>query len=248
MGRKFPPGTLCIYCGVANATTIDHVPPKCPFAKGNRGRLVRVPSCTDCNNGFSRDDEFFRHVLHLRKDVFDLPEAREARDSTLRALGRKDHRGLRQTTARNTSIAPKWNGSIYSGISQYLTYDSNRLSRVASRAVYGLWWEAFQERLPDDYLCFAMETTVWEKGGSSPENYIVDVATARVRTYLDDQQVCFVATEQNLEDPFTTRWFLGFYGKAFFSGFTLPKVGIDKEVLGFIQGLDCRRNHDDEAS
>lgn len=49
MARKFPPGTLCVYCAEAPATTTDHVPPKGFFAKGHRSDLIRVPACRTCN-------------------------------------------------------------------------------------------------------------------------------------------------------------------------------------------------------
>ena len=240
MGRKFPPGTLCVYCAEEKATTIDHVPPRCLFAKENRQKLVRVPSCKGCNNRFSSDDEFFRHVLPLRKDVFDLPEAQESRDAMLRALDREDHRGLRQATARQSLLAEKWYGGFYLGLQRYFTYSTWRTNRVASRVIYGLWWEAFQQRLPNDYLCFALEANIFQNAGVPEEHYLVDIPSARVRTFLDRDRVCFIAAEQNSHDPFTTRWFLGFYGKLFFAGFTLPKTGIKEEVLSYLGKLDYR--------
>lgn len=231
---------MCVYCAEEKATTIDHVPPKGLFAKGNRQHLVRVPSCKGCNSGFSRDDEYFRQTLHLRKDVFHLPEAQEARDSTLRALGREDHRGLRAATVRNTSFGEKWYGGVYLGVAQYLTYSAKRTGKVASRIVYALWSEGFGHRLPPEYLCFAFETVVWEQAGAPPEHYLVDLPSAHVTMFLDEKRVCFVAVEQNAYDPYTTRWFIGFYGKVFFAGFTVPKAGINEDVLDYIREVDWR--------
>jgi hypothetical protein len=49
---------VCIYCGKA-ASTRDHVPPKSFLEKPYPDNLKTVPSCKDCNNGFSKDEEYF---------------------------------------------------------------------------------------------------------------------------------------------------------------------------------------------
>jgi hypothetical protein len=55
---------LCSYCG-APATTKDHVVARClleePFH--NTINLPTVPSCKDCNNRYSRDEEYLLAIL-----------------------------------------------------------------------------------------------------------------------------------------------------------------------------------------
>lgn len=53
----------CIYCGCKEATTRDHIPPRCFFPEPRPSNLITVPSCAGCNDGFSRDDEIVRDIL-----------------------------------------------------------------------------------------------------------------------------------------------------------------------------------------
>ena len=43
----------CVYCLEREATTKDHVPPKCFFPPDDRPNLITVPSCLECNQKFS---------------------------------------------------------------------------------------------------------------------------------------------------------------------------------------------------
>ena len=45
------------------ATTRDHVPPRCLLEKPFPPGLLTVPSCHDCNNGFSLDEQYLQIVL-----------------------------------------------------------------------------------------------------------------------------------------------------------------------------------------
>jgi hypothetical protein len=63
------------------ATSVEHVPAKCFFPKGQRQNLITVPSCPRHNNETSKDDEYVRGIIvtargtnklaidHWRRDV-----------------------------------------------------------------------------------------------------------------------------------------------------------------------------------
>ncbi len=53
----------CVYCGAEAGNTKDHVPPKCLLRKPYPANLLTVPSCADCNSGFSKDEEYFRLII-----------------------------------------------------------------------------------------------------------------------------------------------------------------------------------------
>lgn len=53
---------ICIYCG-ANATTRDHVPPRLLLGRPFPRNLSPVPSCLNCNQGASRDEEYFLALI-----------------------------------------------------------------------------------------------------------------------------------------------------------------------------------------
>lgn len=58
---KYP----CAICGVREATTRDHIPPKAIFVRPLPTTLVTVPACALCNNGASGHDEHFRVYLGM---------------------------------------------------------------------------------------------------------------------------------------------------------------------------------------
>lgn len=45
------------------ATSVEHVPAKCFFPKGQRNNLITVPSCVRHNNETSKDDEYVRGII-----------------------------------------------------------------------------------------------------------------------------------------------------------------------------------------
>lgn len=65
--------TQCVYCVNANAETWDHVPPKGIFAADNRDDLIRVPACFNCNNSFSKDDEWLIQLVATNAEFQKFP-------------------------------------------------------------------------------------------------------------------------------------------------------------------------------
>lgn len=50
----------CYLCGGKDRITREHVPAKGLFPKPRPSNLQTVPCCYDCNNKYSKDDEYFR--------------------------------------------------------------------------------------------------------------------------------------------------------------------------------------------
>jgi hypothetical protein len=50
----------CYLCGATENLTRDHIPPKGLFPKPRPANLYTVPCCYACNNGASKEDEYFR--------------------------------------------------------------------------------------------------------------------------------------------------------------------------------------------
>ncbi len=55
-------GKICIYCG-KQATTRDHVPPRSFLERPFPANLATVPSCEQCNNSHSGDEQYFLVLL-----------------------------------------------------------------------------------------------------------------------------------------------------------------------------------------
>ena len=52
----------CSYC-LREATTKDHVVPRCLLEKPYPPNLLTIPSCCECNTGFKQDEEYFLAVM-----------------------------------------------------------------------------------------------------------------------------------------------------------------------------------------
>src|SRR5258708_2493605 len=80
----------CAYCGEWRELTRDHVPSRSLFSKPRPSDLITVPSCFSCNNGVSKDDEYFNIVMKIGIDRNRFP--RENADSleTINCLARPE--------------------------------------------------------------------------------------------------------------------------------------------------------------
>src|SRR4051812_17444163 len=56
---------FCYLCRERVATTWDHVPPQNLFPKNAQFKGFKLPACKPCNEGLSKDDEYFRDVLTI---------------------------------------------------------------------------------------------------------------------------------------------------------------------------------------
>lgn len=80
-----PTNKLCSYCGERLATDSEHVFPRnlYPASKsGSRVQRLRIPSCNECNGGWSDDEVHFRNVLALAGEPNDA--RRELWETTIR--------------------------------------------------------------------------------------------------------------------------------------------------------------------
>jgi hypothetical protein len=68
----------CAFCG-GTPSTIDHVPSKTLLTKPYPANLPTVPACIDCNQGFSKDEQYLAClldcVIHGSTHSVDLPES-----------------------------------------------------------------------------------------------------------------------------------------------------------------------------
>lgn len=80
----------CVYCGKQGPVTRDHVPPKGIFAKP-RPDLITVPSCKDCNQDASKDDQYFRDTFLLREDIEHHPDIQKILPSIKKSFSREQN-------------------------------------------------------------------------------------------------------------------------------------------------------------
>jgi hypothetical protein len=133
----------CIYCGKEAALTRDHIPPKGLFPEPRPHDLIAVDCCFECNNLASKDDEYFRLTISLRHDVCKAQSGSVA-ESAIKALGRPQQRWFTKaflSTVRKVNVYSE--GGIYLWDSGTYNVDLNRLNKVATRVVQGLYYHHF---------------------------------------------------------------------------------------------------------
>lgn len=117
---------LCIYCGTNAGSTGDHVPPRSLIRKPYPTNLWTVPCCTDCNLGFSRDEEYFR--LMIIGMYCHTPESEELFDGP-----------ISRSMDRNARIEELMFGSLRPARGEViLDLDHPRIFRVAEKIARGL--------------------------------------------------------------------------------------------------------------
>jgi hypothetical protein len=130
---------VCVYCGQSvNQITADHIPPKNLFPNPKPSNLVTVPCCLRCNQQAAKDDEYFRTIMTMHGDVAKHPEAVRVLPTVQRGLRKQG--GFRKaflTALRKAEICIP--GGLYLGNTTVLSVDFERLERVASRIIQGLF-------------------------------------------------------------------------------------------------------------
>ena len=93
--RQRWPATICVHCGeeIKRAKrTQEHVPSKCLLVEPYPPELITVAACRECNEGFSRDEEY---VSALLTAVLARSSDRERQKTPKAARMFERHRGLR---------------------------------------------------------------------------------------------------------------------------------------------------------
>jgi hypothetical protein len=140
------PSTVCAICGVAPATTRDHVPPKGIFTEPRPSDLITVPSCEACNAGGSRYDEIFRVYLSLHVGTETSATQRLLTNGARRTVAK--NRRLRRQILK--SLEPTYlttRGGIIVGKGYRCKWDSEAHDKVVERITRGLYFHHFGEVL-----------------------------------------------------------------------------------------------------
>jgi len=186
-----------------------------------------VPSCSGCNPGAGRDDEYFRRMLAFRDTVGDHPVVREHIIPTeLRSLQRPQARyftrafledSRRVRVCSRAGLDLNWEEA----------YDVNlvRISQVAARVVSGLYVYERGHRVPDGYVVRALgiDSLQWdhETWDSYATVALAPMAANGVRSRggtVFQYWVSFAG-----ESPVSS-WLLRFYDAVSFIGFVLPSA------------------------
>jgi hypothetical protein len=123
----------CVYCG-ADATTKDHVVPRCFLEKPFPPNLLTVPSCRKCNLGYSKDEEYFLAVMAQTGSVPSLRK-RVQKGGVVERMLERSH-GLNKHFTDSTRIAERGNVLI--------SPDLVRIANVTRKVAFGLYWHQYK--------------------------------------------------------------------------------------------------------
>src|SRR5258708_5405206 len=123
----------CVYCG-GEATTKDHVIPRCFLEKPFPPNLPTVPSCRKCNQGYSKDEEYFLAVMAQTGFVPSL-EQKVAKGGVLdRMLGRSAGLDKHFTDFM----------TVIEGGGILIVPDEIRIANVTRKVAVGLYWHRYK--------------------------------------------------------------------------------------------------------
>jgi hypothetical protein len=163
-------------------------------------------------------------VVVMREDAGGHREAQRVWRTVFRSLQRPEAVGLKLSLLRSMHpVSLRSPSGLYLGNKSGYTVDLDRLDRVATRIVKGLFYHERGYRLPDTHRASARVDArlMPDEQGSSD--------TAKVLAALQTQPLIaigdgvfsyrFVFTE---DEPDCSVWLMSFYERLFAIGFTLP--------------------------
>lgn len=216
----------CVYCGKPEPKTVDHIPPACLFPSPRPSDLITVPCCLDCNNDASKDDEYFRMMLVMRRDATH-PAIPKLLDVVHRGLGKPNKKGMLHGLLQSMrSVSVKTPGGLHLGHTGGYDVDLIRLGRVTDRVVKGLFFKEFGKPLP----CTHEVRSFAESGLTKIDQDMRLIVGQTIKALVSKSpnvigegvfEYWFQATP---DDPATTAWLLRFYNIEWFLCFTAPNI------------------------
>ena len=160
-----PTNKMCSYCGERFATDSEHVFPRNLYpASKSRSRVqrLRIPSCNECNKGWSDDEVHFRNVLALAAEPNEA--RRELWETTIRRSF-KERNGIRRVRDLVKMLHPV----EIEGNDRHKVYpgQDDRVLRIVKKIIRGLchhhgvmsgvsekrvWADILKYQIPEEFL------------------------------------------------------------------------------------------------
>ena len=199
------PAKVCTYCG-GPATTVDHVPPKNMFPPP-RPTLVTVPSCFDCNNGASGDDDKFRTFISLRVGAGSANTLALWKNGAFRSLvhNKRELRRVAETMEDHPVYSP---GGLYLGRATTALFEQEPHDRTIERIARGLYFHEFREPLPRDCPVEVMTINLAARGWAAQLQDTLRLMEVRS---IGGEAVFEYAFARAPERPQSSLWLFRFY-------------------------------------
>ncbi|HEY2851213.1 MAG TPA: hypothetical protein VGJ18_00100 [Gemmatimonadaceae bacterium] len=166
-----------------------------------------MPSCKICNQGASLDDDYFRTVLLMRRDVGDHPAAAQLITKLHQSWERPEGQGLARFFANNVrDVEVRTPGGLIVERAPGFTVDNTRLARVLERITRGLYFREKGERVRGTHRVIV--NPAFERDQPSIAAALRYV-TGRDPVKIGD--VFWYAWNAASDEPSTTIWLMVFY-------------------------------------
>lgn len=231
----------CVECGRYRPITKDHVPPQCLFAKPRPSNLITVPSCKECHEQWSKDDEWFRTRLALRASASESEDVKAITPKILRSLERPEASGMNKSFFDDLlPVEMRTKSGLYVGQSGAYQVDIERLIRIAERIVRGLIWHETKSRVDDRYEMVTHTEETLHQVSQEHKQFIV----SKIISPLANRQAKVIGNDvfcyrfQTFERLSASAWLIHFYKSTGFLSVVRPRR---------VAGVGAQRNRQ-EAS
>ena len=216
--------TTCTFCG-GIADTREHIPAK-QFFKGVPDKnLITVPSCSACNKGFQKDEDFFRQ-FYVSMLLDRSPQAMQLMNNEIsRSITRTPALGL-QMFGQMKMVHAYTRAGIYLGrktMYHVSNSDRSRIDRIVKKIIEGLFLHEFGEQLPKNWLI----KIIWITPKVEKEQKLTDMArTLRWNVIKEDT---FAYGVNFVPETFQSVWILDFFKIPLFYVLVLDKKTAKEE-------------------
>lgn len=207
VSKKFK-GKRCVYCGVAQTTSADHVFAREFFLPTQRNDLPKVPACLSCNGAKSKVEHYLTTVLPFGgvteqgAELLWQTEKRLAKNEALR-------RNLRQDQGTIWQVGP-----TLTLPSMTIPIDPEQLNTLFTLIAKGLIWHHYRTILSaDDFIDVITPTVV----GEQFVDHLLSLNGNHAQADLGSGTVRYRGL-QSRDTPSITAWSIWFYGGIHFAG------------------------------
>jgi len=215
----------CVHCGRTGYISDDHLPPRNLFPVPRPPNLITVPSCDNCNEGSSKDDEYFRLWLVSRENAKGHP-ARDPVFATMqRSLRKKAAPGFAKAFWSKLKPAERFTPSrLYAGTGLLYEFEGRRIDKVAGRITTGLFYHEKGYSLPDDHtvrpVCLFRIDDFDPELKLAIEEFVAALLASSPRSIGTVFRYWWL---QSPNGPHRSVWLFEFYGRLEFFCTTAPK-------------------------
>jgi hypothetical protein len=207
---------LCCYCGIREAATRDHIPPKGIFNSPKPSDLITVPCCFICNNDASVYDESFKTYLGMHIARQGGEAERLFKEGVLPTT--KHNNKLRQVIFKSmypVDITTK--SGIITGKGVAVPWDNDAHDSTIERIIRGLFFHHHGKIVGNN----ATVNTYWlkeQKSGLEDKLYEASIADGNFKYHYNKTD----------ESEFDSVWLFNFYNGHFAGGIILASKANDE--------------------